>query len=197
MHLAPHPRRKPRSRRHDARYRFSPHTTRRGTTLPALRRCRLTVSKGTRRIVDHAKIAPSTTAPATKSPLPSSSGHRQRQSTRLPPKPPLGQIPIDATPRTTARGFLPGAFGRRLSERARIAVTGRHPKPYAIADTRTTVHKSRESYELRPSVPIIRVFIGRLVGLTPFQLSTVPIGTSRITTLNQNSEPVQILLGSP
>ena len=59
------------------------------------------------------------------------------------------------------------------------------------------MHKSRESYELRPSVPIIRVFIGRLVGLTPFQLSTVPIGTSRITTLNQNSEPVQILLGSP
>jgi len=101
----------------------------------AAMRCRLTVSKGARHIVNQAKSACSTIAPATKSLLPSSRCHRPRQSTHLPPKPPHRQIPIVPTANPAARGFLPGRlFGRRPSERARIVRPGRHPKPFTDAD---------------------------------------------------------------
>ena len=93
--------------------------------LPALHRCRPTVSKGARRIVDQAKIALSAIAPATKSLLRSSRCHRPRQSTHLPPKPPHRQIPI-VTNRQPGGPRVPSweAFGRRPSERARPATTG-------------------------------------------------------------------------
>ena len=88
--------------------------------LPALHRCRPTVSKGARRIVDQAKIALPTIAPATKSLLPSSRCHRPRQSTHLPPKPPHRQIPI-VTNRQTRRpagSFLGGFRTPALRARA-------------------------------------------------------------------------------
>jgi hypothetical protein len=93
-----------------------------GTTLPALHRCRPTVSKGTRRILAQAKIAPSTTAPATKSLLRSSFYRQPRPSAHLPPNP-------------AARGFLHGRLsdaGRQSA--ARIATTGRHPKHFTEDD---------------------------------------------------------------
>ena len=123
---------------HDRRHRLSPHTARRRATPRALYRCRPTVSKGTRRIIDHAKIAPSTIAPAPKSLLPSSCCHRPRQSAHLPPEPPHPQIPIVVN-RQPGGPRVPSweAFGRRPSEPARIAATGRHPKPYTIAAVRS------------------------------------------------------------
>jgi len=80
----------------------------------AAMRCRLTVSKGARHIVNQAKIACSTIAPATKSLLPSSRCHRPRQSTHLPPKPPHRQIPV-VTNRQPGGPRVPSweAFGRR------------------------------------------------------------------------------------
>ena len=126
-HPAPrhHPNPAAPAQRHDARHHLSPHTACRGTTLPALHRCRPTVSKGTRHIPDQAKTNPSTTAPATQSPLRSSLGRRPGQSAHLPPKPPHRQIPIVVN-RQPGGPRVPSweAFGRRPSERVRPATTG-------------------------------------------------------------------------
>ena len=155
--LRRHPKPATALRCHDARHRLTRHTARRAATLPAWHDCCPIPSKATRRIPGQAKIAPSTTAPPTKSPLPSSSCHQQRQSTRLPPKPPLGQIPIDATPRTTARGFLPGGF-RTPALRARAnscdgpASETLHRKPYTVAEVR----KSPWCDALGPAKPRFR-----------------------------------------
>jgi hypothetical protein len=129
--LHPHPKPAVPPQCHDRRHRLSPHTARRQATPRALYRYRPTVSKGTRRIIDHAKIAPSTIAPAPKSLLPSSCCRRPRQSAHLPPEPPHPQIPIVVN-RQPGGPRVPSweAFGRRPSEPARISATGLHPKPY-------------------------------------------------------------------
>ena len=119
---------------HDARHRLTQHTPRRASDLLARHRCRRTVSKATCRLLGKAKIAPSTTTPATKSLRRSSFRRRPRQSAHLRPKPLHPQIPIVVNRPTQrpAGSFLGGFRTPTLRARANSS-TGRHPKPFTEA----------------------------------------------------------------
>ena len=117
----------------------------RGTPLPASHRCCPVASNDTPYAVDQAKIAPSTAAAATNSLPLSSVRRRPRQPAHPLPKLPPRQIPLDGY-RPPAAPRVPSweAFGRRPSERAPIATTGRHPKPFTnsvVSDPRRVSRK--------------------------------------------------------
>ena len=95
---------------------------------PRFRRCIAVAPpspKAHARILDQAKIAPSTITPASKSLLPLSCCHQPRQSAHRPPNPAHRQIPI-VVDRQPGGPRVPSweAFERRPSERPRIATTG-------------------------------------------------------------------------
>jgi len=136
--LALRPRLRTRSRPqcHDVRYRLTPPSP---APEPGFRRCLAVASLPAK--------APAASSIRPKSP---NRPRRQRQTryrdrrsgrlrpqTHLQPKPPPRQIPIDGN-RPPGDPRVPSweAFRRRPSERTRIVMTGRHPKPCTKAAPR-------------------------------------------------------------
>ena len=114
--LAPRPRRKLRSgpRRHDTRPRLFTTPAHRRTSLPAMYRCRPTVSEGSFDTLHRSNIVPSTAAStSSRSPGLSTRPQSRRPAHHL-PEPLPGQIPIDgARPHGGPRVPSWEAFRRR------------------------------------------------------------------------------------